>query len=168
MNTEARDEIAAGFRYAHFNGDANTGRVGIGTADPNEILHVIGNIALSGNVTMSGAIVQENWIAPPLLNGWVNFGSGFNPAGYFRDKQGIVHVRDMLKKTDGSLVREQPLFTVPAGYQPEFRELYLMNSQDAFGRCDIDANGNVLTILGASAFFSLDGISFRTVLVPST
>jgi hypothetical protein len=148
---------------------ANTGRVGIGTADPNEILHVKGNMALDG------VIVQENWIAPTLLNGWVNAGSGFNPAGYFRDKEGIVHLRGLVKKIASlsvpPLIAGQPIFTLPPGYQPEFIEVRLVMSQNApdllgLGECVIDSGGNVKTIAGSTAFFCLDGISFRAVVVP--
>lgn len=139
---------------------ANTGRVGIGTDAPDEILHVKGNIAVNGNITMSGAIVQDNWIAPTLATGWVNYLNGYNPAGYFRDKQGIVHLRGLVRKTSGAISGER-IFTLPEGYQPEFRELRVVISMDLLGRCDIDNAGQVLIIRGDAGWFSLDGISFR-------
>ncbi len=140
---------------------ANTGRVGIGTADPEEMLHVKGNIALNGNITLSGAIIQENWIAPTFLNGWLNYGFEFNPAGYYRDRQGMVHLRGLVKRNIPA-VSGQVIFTLPNGYQPPFQELrVVMTNPNVAGRCDIDANGNVIIVTGDAGWFSLDGISFR-------
>ena len=140
---------------------ANTGRVGIGSADPEEMLHVKGNIALNGNITLSGAIIQENWIAPTFLNGWLNYGFEFNPAGYYRDRQGMVHLRGLVKRNVPA-VSGQTIFTLPSGYQPPFKELrVVMTNPNVAGRCDIDANGNVIIVTGDAGWFSLDGISFR-------
>ncbi len=53
--------------------DAN-GNVGIGTTGPGAKLQVAGGQTI---------LEQQAWQTPTLLNGWVDYGSGFNPAGYF-------------------------------------------------------------------------------------
>lgn len=139
------------------------GKVGVGTTAPGEVLEVKGNISLSGNMTLSGAIVQDDWIAPTLLNGWINYASGYNPAGYFRDKQGIVHLRGLVKMgTLVGAVANSIIFTLPLGFQPQYRELHAVQTNpNTIGRCDIDASGNVICVQGNQGWFSLDGITFR-------
>ena len=41
--------------------------------------------------------VQESWIAPTLLNSWVNYSGSYNPAGYMKDVLGFVYLRGMIK-----------------------------------------------------------------------
>ena len=145
------------------NGNLNVnGNVGIGTASPTERLDVRGNISLDGRLTISGAIVQEDWVAPSLQSGWVNYANGFNPAGYFRDKQGIVHLRGLVRAG----VVGQGIFGLPVGYRPEFRELHaVQTNSNAIGRCDILTSGEVVPVSGNNEWFSLDGISFRALRV---
>jgi hypothetical protein len=127
------------------------GRVGIGTATPAHPLDV------QGNVNVSGRILQENWQTPSLLNAWVNYASGYNPAGYFLDKSGIVHLRGLVRSgTVGAAI-----FTLPAGYRPPFRELHMVMSNGAVARCDVLVDGSVTAVTGSNAWFSLDGITFR-------
>jgi hypothetical protein len=134
--------------------------VGIGTITPTERLQIQGNLALSGNVSVSGLVLQDAWIAPTLLNGWVNYSTEYNSAGYFRDKQGIVHLRGLVKTgTIGSII-----FNLPAGYRPEHRELMVVQTNpNTVGRCDVDTSGNIIAFSGNNAWFSLDGITFRAV-----
>lgn len=106
---------------------------------------------------------QEPWNAPTLANSWVYYGSPYSTPGYFKDANGIVHVRGVVKSgTVGSAI-----FTLPAGYCPEFRLMYptasFSISADAYGRVDVDTNGNVLPIAGTNSYFSMDVIKFRAV-----
>jgi hypothetical protein len=51
---------------------------------------------------------------PAFQNGWVNFGSGWSFAGFFKDSFGVVHLQGTIKSgTAGSAA-----FTLPAGYRP--------------------------------------------------
>ena len=113
----------------------------------------------SKNIDISGTIVQEDWVTPPLLNGWVRYSNEYNPPGYFRDKQGIVHLRGLVRSgTVGAAV-----FQLPAGYRPQFRQLHAVQTNaNTIGRCDIDVSGNVIVESGNNVFVSLDGITFRT------
>ena len=129
----------------------NSGNVGIGTVSPAEKLHV------QGNITLTGAIAQEDWKAVTLLNSWVAYGRGYNPPGHFIDKQGIVHLRGLVQ--NGTI--GQAIFTLPGGYQPPNRELYAVQTATGLGRCDITSDGQVIALQGGNGWFSLDGITFR-------
>lgn len=115
-------------------------------------------------VTNPSLPVQEAWQAPTLSNGWVNYGSDgtgtYNIAGYWKDSLGIVHLRGLIKS--GPI--GQSSFTLPIGYRPVARELFLCfcgNPTPIFGRLDIPPTGQVIPFFGGNAYFSLDGISFR-------
>ncbi len=129
-----------------------SGNVGIGTAAPSEKLEV------NGNIKLSGVIVQQDWQTPTLLNGWVYYGAPYNPPAFFIDKNGIVHLRGLVRTgTMGTSI-----FTLPAGYRPANRELLVvMTNSNVAGRCDVLADGNVVPLAGSNVWFSLDGISFR-------
>ena len=104
---------------------------------------------------------QAGWTAPTLLNSWVNYSGVHNPAGYFRDSFGIVHLRGLLK--DGII--DQPMFVLPTGYRPGYKEILRTASfsggADVLGRANIETNGSVIPAVGGNTWFSLDGITFR-------
>jgi len=108
-------------------------------------------------------ISQEDWIAPTLLNSWINYGGGYNPAGYFKDSFGIVHLRGTVKS--GTI--GQAIFTLPVGYRPAYKEILITISHDGanekLSRCDVQADGNVVSCFGSNTYYSLDGITFRAV-----
>lgn len=97
------------------------------------------------------------FIAPTLLNSWVNFGGGFNDAGYLKDFSGTVHLRGLVKNG----VIGNAIFQLPAGYRPANEELQITISNGALGRVDIYPSGDVGATSGSNAWFSLDGITFR-------
>ncbi len=125
---------------------ASNCKVGIGTTIPVELFEVKGG---------KSKLEQESWIAPALINSWANYGSGYNPAGYFKDSQGIVHLRGLVKSGTGTI------FTLPAGYRPAYRMLYGVDGANAHARVDIDTSGNVIHAGGSNVHLSLDVITFR-------
>lgn len=98
----------------------------------------------------------EQFIAPALINSWVNFGSGYNNAGFFKDR-GVVHLRGMIK----SGVLTSAAFVLPVGYRPASQEFFGTVSNFAFGSVTVDAAGNVIPFNGSNTFISLDGLTFR-------
>lgn len=103
-------------------------------------------------------IVQQAWIAPTLGNSWVNFDAvNYNPAGYFKDTLGIVHLKGIIK--DGTIT--SAAFTLPVGYRPPKIEWHAVMSNGAFGYCTVSSDGQVIPQAGNNASFSLDGITFR-------
>lgn len=101
------------------------------------------------------------WIAPTLLNGWLNYGNGYNNAGYYKDDLGIVHLRGLIKS--GTLA--QIVFYLPVGYRPlttnMIGSISSNGTNDIATRLEIRNDGSVYPMVGGSAFFSLDGITFR-------
>jgi hypothetical protein len=107
-------------------------------------------------------ITSGSWVTPTLLNDWVNYGGSFAIAGYRIDNMGFVHLRGLIK--DGSSA-DEIMFTLPAGYRPDWNILApVKNSATGkHGGLIITSAGNVSqqTSNGATAYVSLDGISFR-------
>jgi hypothetical protein len=110
-------------------------------------------------VTGQGSTINQSaWIAPTFQNSWVNYGESWNVAGYMKDSMGFVHLRGLVKS--GTI--GQCIFTLPAGYRPQYEELQIVQtSPDTFGRLDITTAGCVQPTLGSNTWFSLDGITFR-------
>ena len=99
----------------------------------------------------------NTWIAPTLLNGWVNFGSGYNPAGYYKDALGVVHLQGFIK--DGT-VGAADVFVLPVGYRPGYHSVFSIDSNDAFGLSVVYVGGSVRINIGNNANASLSGITF--------
>jgi hypothetical protein len=104
---------------------------------------------------------QEGWIAPTLLNSWVNYGAPFANAGYFKDTLGLVHLRGVMK--DGSGLGTA-IFNLPSGYRPSAQVNYPSVSNGLFCLISVQTNGDVVHVSGGSmAWTSLADISFRAV-----
>ncbi|MBL1177832.1 hypothetical protein [Pantanalinema sp. GBBB05] len=107
---------------------------------------------------------QESWSAPTLLNGWANYGAPLNPAGYWRDSFGVVHLRGVV--ANGAAGTN--LFVLPTGYRPTNRELICTISGGSgniatLARVDILSTGEIQHMSGGVQFLSLDGLTFRAV-----
>lgn len=119
-----------------------------------------------GDANAGVDIKVEAWQSPTLLNGWVNYNtSSFNPAGYFKDSFGVVHLRGLIK--DGSVTAGTVLFNLPAGYRPYRREVLPSLSYNSgsstylLTRIDVSTGGDVIFMAGSSSFLTLDGLTFR-------
>jgi len=104
-------------------------------------------------------LAGDAYTAPTLLNSWANFGSGYNTAGYAKDPGGVVRLRGLI--SGGTATAGTVLFTLPVGYRPAARELFVVLSNNAIGRVDIETNGNVTIQIGSNVYLQLDGLTFR-------
>lgn len=103
-------------------------------------------------------IALENWISPPLTNGWTNYGSGYSTAGYYKDVFGVVHLRGLIK--NGTL--SNAAFNLPAEYRPLQVVLLGTISDNHIGRVVISTAGSVIPQSpSTNAYVALDGLSFR-------
>ncbi|NCR54667.1 MAG: hypothetical protein GPJ10_15130 [Microcystis aeruginosa L211-07] len=101
---------------------------------------------------------EEAWIVPAFMNSWTNYDTTYNPAGYFKDSLGIVHLRGLVKNGTNNTT----IFTLPVGYRPSNRELQAVQTNlNTIGRVDILADGQVTVVSGSNGWVSLDGITFR-------
>lgn len=134
---------------------ANKVNVGININNPTERLHV------DGNMLLEGKIIQEAVISPNLNTGYTNVGSQFETVGFYKDKEGRVHLQGTIAKNAGAPI---VAFTLPVGYRPakELRFAAYRHS-DQVTRVAIDSWGSVLipTSMPDGTQISLDGISFR-------
>ena len=110
-------------------------------------------------ITITGTIFQEAFIAPTLLNSWVNSGSGFQEVGYMKDKFGFVHLRGVCE--GGSEVADNVIFTLPAGYRPAQLEIFAVASANSIGVAIVNTSGGVLFRAGDNNYFSLSNITFK-------
>jgi hypothetical protein len=105
---------------------------------------------------------------------WSNFDPNFAPASFRRDRLGFVHLLGIVDSDHtrdhlcGESINDYTIFVLPPGFRPEFREVHVTLTNGALGRVNIDENGSVriespTTFANASAWVSLDGISFRCV-----
>ena len=104
---------------------------------------------------------QMSWIAPTLLNGWVNLGGVTATSGYYKDEFGLVRLRGYIKS--GITTQGTILFTLPLGYRPAATEGFMVYANDgaSIGTISISSGGNVAFITGSSLDMSLSGVSFR-------
>ena len=108
-------------------------------------------------IEKSFTVFVQGWTAVTFQNSWVNYDGTFNQCGYLRDPHGFVHLRGLVKSgTIGTTI-----FTLPAGYRPEYQQLFNVQSNSALGRCDVKTNGEVTANAGNNAWFSLDGLIFK-------
>jgi hypothetical protein len=109
---------------------------------------------------------QGQWIAPTLLNGWVNFGSTngslHEDAGYFKDELGIVHLKGTVMAGASTTI----MFILPAGYRPKAEIMFPVTIHDGNtdnqGRLSIYGDGSIKPYVVSNYWVCLDGISFRT------
>lgn len=121
------------------------------------------NVDAYGFVSYTGATTSVptiTWTPPTLLNSWVNFGAPYDDAGFFKDANGIVHLRGLVKNgSSGSAI----IFQLPAGYRPANSKLFSTIVSGATG-CEmtIDSGGDLYSPSGSASttWTSLENISF--------
>ncbi len=127
------------------------GNVGIGTEVPAQKLDV------NGNVNISGAIINEAFQVPALLNSWVIFGAGDATPGYYKDKEGRVHLKGTIKGGTSAL-----LFFLPPGYRPVGMLNFIVDNNFSPLTLRVGNDGGVTLGSGYNnSALSLNGVSFR-------
>lgn len=122
------------------------------------ILQLLKNLERRLEILERSRSSSEDWITPTMLNSWVDYDTTFNTCQYYKDKDGVVHLKGLIK--NGTM--RTTAFTLPAGYRPSRKYLIAtMTSPNVVGRLDIDTSGNVIPTTGSNAWFSLDNVSFR-------
>ena len=120
----------------------------------------VGTIVNSTQLDLKANKAQEAWIAPTLLNGWVNFGTGNVAASFYKDEFGVVHLRGLIK--DGTTTANTTLFTLPVGYRPLLANYFVTADIDGFARLYVTDTGVVAVAGNAiNGYLSLNQISFK-------
>ena len=97
-------------------------------------------------------------------NGWAwrNFGTGYQPVGFWKDRGGIVHLEGVAELYGGAGGGQPAAFILPEGYRPSaIRQFPVRSTGDTLRHVDIQPDGQVDPVLGGGGTASLDGISFR-------
>lgn len=118
--------------------------------DPNVEIWVDPNGTWADEFASKAYVDGGGWIAPTLLNSWVNYGAPFATAGYTKVGP-VVYLKGLVKTG----AQGTTIFTLPGGYRPLEQHIIPVISNQLIGRMDIYTNGNVYCSLGASAWFSI-------------
>jgi len=101
------------------------------------------------------------WIAPTLGNGWLAYGAPFEPPGYYKDSNGFVHLRGLIKSGTVGTGTTGTVWTMPAGYIPPYTHLTITAASGGAytARVDVVNDGAVrvmaLGTTATNAFVSL-------------
>jgi hypothetical protein len=113
-------------------------------------------IAPAEPVHMVGAAGQ-----PAFDVDWANVGGLFQPAGFYKDPFGTVHLQGDVQRTTGT---DATIFRLPAGYCPvggiEDFPAYA-NKGGAGGVAVRSSDCSVVYVAGDSSFIGLGAVSFR-------
>lgn len=107
-------------------------------------------------------LTNDTWTTPTLLSTWVAWGAPYSTAGYYKDADGWVHLRGLIKNGVAGTV----MFTLPSGYRPEFQQIRITmantGAANIMQRITLQTDGDVIhDAAGGTSWVSLDGISFR-------
>jgi len=91
-------------------------------------------------------------------NSCVNFGGTNEPARYWKDYTGKVSLGGVVKSFTAVPVT---IFTLPAGYRPQYAMIYAVPSNGALGIVTVNPDGTVVVNAGSNVYLSLSGITFR-------
>lgn len=97
--------------------------------------------------------VQEAWITPTLVNGWVED----QPVRYIKDSFGFVHLKGALKTG----LSGTAAFNLPIGYRPPQTTRIPTNTSGVFGYVSILSTGEVFIFGTTSGGCYVDSITFK-------
>lgn len=120
-----------------------------------------GGTKIDSDLIITGEITQEGIHYPSLQSGWGNYGQSYAGAGYFKDKNQWVHLVGMI--TGGTTTAGTVIFTLPSGYRPQARTLFV--SYSSAGACSIDVTTEGYVCCKSnigSVWTSLHGVHFAT------
>lgn len=108
---------------------------------------------IGGSWVVLGTINENNpnWIAPTLLNNWVNYGlDGWEEAGY-KKVGGITYMKGLIK--NGTIRAD--ILVLPVGYRPISNMHIVVPANSAYGCINVYSDGRVFHNAGANNWMSL-------------
>lgn len=102
---------------------------------------------------------DTGWIEPSYLgSGWSNYGGTWTNAAY-RSKGGEVEFSGLVKAGASGLI-----FSLPAGFRPLVRRIFICSANGGIIRIDVDPNGtvnaSVLALGATNTYVSLAMVRF--------
>ena len=91
---------------------------------------------------------------------WTNVGAGFQPAGFYMDPFGTVHLQGDVQRTAGS---DATIFQLPAGYCPAggIEDFPAYGDGGTAAGVAVRPDCSVVFVAGTTTFIGLGAISFR-------
>lgn len=132
--------------------------------------HIGTNRRSSDFYTAEATTIDDNGVGttglektPTLLNSWVNNNATYySHAGYWKDKDGVVHLKGLIK--DGTYTADTTIFVLPVGFRPDLISRFIVTHSAAGstpGHIKVLDTGEVqCQTLSGNTFLSLDGVSF--------
>ncbi len=118
----------------------------------------------SGTIGVKRDTVLQNGHDASLKNGWVNYSSLHESAGFIKTSDGTVRLSGLMKS--GTTTAGTTIFTLPPSYRPKKTHVFTVHSMNistpVSAEIQVQADGKVNIIRGANTYLSLDGISFST------
>jgi hypothetical protein len=106
-------------------------------------------------------VPDPTWTAVTYTNSWADYdATTYNGGGFRIDDEGRVYLRGLIRS--GTLNTSG--FTLPTGYRPSRRCVFVCISNNAIGRIDVYADGTVVIgqdSIGSNVYFTLEGIAFQ-------
>ena len=137
------------------------------TSDANELYTSLPNVnaTVRGNLTVEGKINTGIIQLAAFQTNWQNYGNGYAPAKYYKDKEGVVHLSGLVKNS----LNPAPvsiIFVLPVGFRPlDGQRIFIVGGVNVATRIEVATDGKVYyTFGGSTADISLDGITFRAEL----
>lgn len=118
---------------------------------------------ITANINMGDFVVytaNRSWMTPYYYNGGPYGSSQYQDFSYYKDVQGFVHFRGMIRPPSytGAVICYMPF-----GYRPSNRRVFIVFSSAGAARIDVLADGSVIMVTGpTSGYVSMDGIYFNT------
>jgi phage minor structural protein len=119
-----------------------------------------GFIAIGTMRTESIRMDDDGWIPANYENGWTAYGSPYSGAYYTKDPLGYVQCRGLVM--GGTVGAYNAIFTLPAGYRPTSRMMFIGMGEATKTRIDVAEDGRVSVAAGTNGYIGLDLIRFRT------
>lgn len=129
------------------------GRVAVMTVPPS------GQYIIS--TAIGSAAGDSSWKIPTLINSWVDYdGTVWQSARYRKLSNGMVTIQGLVKNGTGPGVPSGNIFVLPSGYRPAKNLIFATVANNAFGRVDVYADGNVNWSAGGTNGFVSISVSF--------
>lgn len=117
---------------------------------------------LSVNGKLQAAGTAGQWAAPTFQNGWENYGPGWAQTAYRKLPTNQVQLKGLIKHA--TTTTTGTCFTLPAGFRPTERYMFVCWSAGGTARIDLLTDGQVFVYFygngGNASYVSLDTIRF--------
>jgi hypothetical protein len=134
------------------------------TLKPLEAVHRVRAAPPTGSNCVIGATGEFCSGADPAAH-WRNLGSGYEQAGFYLDRSGLVHLQGNVNTTSVAATAGKIIFVLPPAYRPSTHRVFVPWDSTASPGTQyvvVTSSGLVSTGVGGNrAHLSLDGIYFR-------